>query len=439
MTAAEKSGTGASDALSPAASTMPPSAPSAPSDATPDDPPATSADTAPSTPLEEVDRRLAALREDLAAAGLDAALLHQNADLYYYAGTVQQSFLYVPASGPATLFMRRVVERARAESPLAQVVALRSMRGLGDAVRERYGALPERLGLELDVLPVALFRRLESQFPGAWTEDISGTVRRRRAVKSPHEVGLIRAAAGITDEVCERIPQLLHEGVRENQLAGRLEAIARAFGHEGVIRMRGFNQEMFYGQFVSGPNGTVPSYPDTPLAGEGLSPAVAQGVTARSIGRGEPVVFDFVSVRRGYIADFTRVFSLGPLPDACRRAFAVALEIEQKVAAVARPGVECAELYRLALGLAEAAGLGDRFMGTGEMRARFVGHGVGLELDELPVIAAIDEPLADGMVFALEPKFVLPGVGAVGIEDTFVVTPGGAERLSGIAPRLFEI
>jgi len=337
-----------------------------------------------STPLEEVDRRLAALQEDLAAAGLDAALILQNADLYYYAGTVQQSFLYVPASGAATLFVRRVVERARAESPLPGVVALRSLRGLPDAIRERYGTLPKRLGLELDVLPVALFRKFESLFPEAWAGDISRAVRRRRAVKSPYEVELIRAAARITDEVCARIPQLLHEGVRENQLAGRLEAIARALGHEGFIRMRGFNQEMFYGQFVSGPNGTVPSYPDTPLAGEGLSAAVGQGVTTRAIGRGEPVVFDFVSVRRGYIADFTRIFSLGPLPTACRRAFAVALDIEQAVAAAARPGVSCRELYELALERAAASGLADGFMGSAPTQARFVGHGVGLELDELP-------------------------------------------------------
>jgi len=117
----------------------------------------------------------------------------------------------------------------------------------------------------------------------------------------------------------------------------------------------------------------------------------------------------------------------------------VAQLIEDEVAAAARPGVPCRELYELALMRAEAAGLQDGFMGTPGYTARFIGHGVGLELDELPVLSANDTPLAEGMVFALEPKFVLPGVGAVGIEDTFVVTAHGAERLSQTEQRLFEL
>jgi Xaa-Pro dipeptidase len=251
-----------------------------------------------------------------------------------------------------------------------------------------------------------------------------------RAIKSAYEIELVRAAAAMADAVCERVPFLLREGLTEAEFAGKVEAEARALGHEGIIRMRGFNQEMFYGQLLTGVSGTVPSYLDAPLAGAGLSAAVAQGVSRKPIGRNEPVVLDFVAVSKGYIADFTRVFSLGPLPDELQRAYEVALQIQREVISLVRPGVTCLTLYDTALDVAEDAGLERGFMGRGAGQARFIGHGVGLELDELPVLAATDLPLAEGMVFALEPKFVLPGLGAIGVENTHAVTADGVDTLT---------
>jgi len=391
------------------------------------------------TPRDEVERRLAGLRETLAVRGLEAALIVQNADLYYFAGTVQQSYLYVPAKGPATLFVRKVVERARLESPLVDVVALPSLRDLPRLVTERHGRLPSRTGLELDVLPVSQFRRLEALFPGVAFADIGPDVVRQRAVKSGWEVERIRAAAALADEVYTLVPGLLREGMTEAELAGRVEAEARRLGHEGVIRMRGFNQEMFYGQLLTGISGSAATYLDTPLGGIGLSPAVAQGVSFRRIRRGDHVVFDFVAVRGGYIADFTRIFSLGPLHPELARAYDVARRAQDAVKALARPGVTCAAVWAAALAAAEEAGLGASFMGRGEGRVRFVGHGVGLELDELPVLTTSDLELAEGMVFALEPKFVLPGLGAVGVENTFVVTADGLEALTTAPEHVVEL
>ena len=166
------------------------------------------------------------------------------------------------------------------------------------------------------MLPVTAFRRLQKGLPDADFEDVGPAIVRQRAVKSPWEVERIRAAAAVADEVSRLIPGLLREGLTEVEFAGSVEAQARRLGHEGFIRMRGFNQEMFYGQLLTGVSGTAPTYLDTPLGGTGLSPSIAQGVSFRTIGRGEPVVFDFVPVRDGYIADFTRIFTIGPLPGA---------------------------------------------------------------------------------------------------------------------------
>ena len=379
---------------------------------------------------EELAGRIAGLQAGLAARGLDAALLLQNADLFYYAGTVQQSYLYVPAEGEATLFVRKVAERARLESALAAIVDLPSPGELPGLIAERYGALPGRVGLELDVLPVTRFRRLEELLPGTRFEDVGRDVVRQRAVKSAWEVERIRAAAAVADEVSRVVPELLEEGLTEVEFAGRVEAEARRRGHEGYIRMRGFNQEMFYGQLLIGPSGCVPSYLDTPLAGTGLSPSIAQGASFRRIGRGEPVVFDFVPVRDGYLADFTRMYSVGPLSAELLHAYDAALRVQDAAIAAARPGAACRAVWDAARQAAADAGLAGSFMGHGAGQVPYVGHGIGIELDELPVLNSSDLELEPGMVFALEPKFVLPGAGAIGVENTWVVTGDGAQRLT---------
>jgi Xaa-Pro dipeptidase len=384
-------------------------------------------------PAAELSRRVAGLQSSLVHLGLDAALLRQNADLYYYAGTIQQSFLYVPAEGEATLFVRKVPERARLESALGSIEALASPKDLPRAVAERYGALPARVGLELDVLPVTQFRRLQTLFPEAAFEDVGRAIVRQRAVKSAWEVERIRASASVADEVSRLIPGLLEEGLTEVEFAGRVEAEGRRLGHEGYVRMRAFNQEMFYGQLLTGVSGCVPSYLDTPLAGTGLSASVAQGPSFRRIGRGEPVVFDFVPVRDGYLADFTRVYSIGRMADDLLRACEAALQVQEAATSAAGPGVPCRVVWEAALAAAARAGLAASFMGFGDGQVPYVGHGIGIELDELPVLTGSSLELEPGMVFALEPKFVLPGDGAVGVENTWLVTADGVERLT-LAP-----
>jgi len=384
-------------------------------------------------PRGELERRIGAFQARLRHDGVDAALILQNADLYYLAGTVQQSQLLVPAEGEPVLFVRKTLERAREESALATFAAvepLPTLRRLGELVVDRLSGVPATVGLELDVLPVTAFRRYEQLLPGTRFVDVGLALVEQRAVKSPWEVERIAAAARIAEQVFERIPAILREGLTEAAFAGLVEAEARARGHQGIIRMRAFNGEMFYGQLLTGVSGAVPSFLDTPLAGKGLSPAVAQGVSFKPIGRGEPVVFDFVPVLDGYTADFTRIFSLGPLPDELVRAYETARRAQAAAAACARPGVACRIVYEAAVGVADEAGLAAHFMGHGPAQVRFVGHGVGLELDELPVLSPNDLALEEGMVFALEPKFVFPELGAIGIENTWRVTATGVERLT---------
>ena len=140
-----------------------------------------------------------------------------------------------------------------------------------------------------------------------------------------------------------------------------------------------------------------------------------------------------------YQTDMTRVFSIGKLPDRAYRVHRVALEIQARMERTAKPGVPCAELYRDALAMAGQEGLEDCFMGT-RFQAKFVGHGVGLEINELPVLTTRSKDiLQPGMTFAFEPKFVLAGIGAVGIENTFLVTDSGVEKMTLLDENIIEL
>jgi Xaa-Pro aminopeptidase len=215
-------------------------------------------------------------------------------------------------------------------------------------------------------------------------------------------------------------------------LAAEIEGRLRRAGNEGNPRLRAFNAELFVGLAVAGAGASDPGYFDGPVVGRGLSAAYPQGASERVIGAGEPVIVDYTAVFGGYVLDATRVAVAGALDPRLERAFEVACAIQDEVARSLRPGVPCVELWEHARAMAEQARLGEFFMGPPGDQARFVGHGVGLELDELPVLApGFAAPLQAGQTIAVEPKFVFPGVGAVGIENTFAVTESGGEKLTG--------
>ncbi len=382
------------------------------------------------TPRPEIEARIAALQGALARRGLDAALILQKTDLFYFSGTIQQASLYVPAAGEPILMVNRSFERGRAESPLERVVPLPGPSRIPAILKTAGVKRPSALGFELDVLPVNLFRKYEELFPGVATADVSTDIRLIRAVKSPYEIELIREAARRSDQVAGLMPELIRPGMTEIELAGRVEAEMRRLGHQGIVRMRLWGGELFYGHLLAGESGGVASYLASPTGGRGVGPAVAQGAGMRPIDRNEPIVLDYVFAFRGYISDHTRIFSLGPLPDELQLAHTAMLELQAEIARRAVPGVASGAIYDLALAWVQERGWAEHFMGATDERVRFVGHGVGLELDEFPFLNAGQTlPLQAGMVVAVEPKLVFPGRGVVGIENTHVVTPAGLEQL----------
>lgn len=381
------------------------------------------------TPRDELEQRIFCLQNLLQQQKIDGALIVQSADLFYFTGTIQRSHLFIPIEGKPLLMVKKSFVRARQESALENVISLTDPKELPATLASYgYGSL-SCLGFELDVLPVNDYLRYQKMFQAVRFVDISPFIRKIRAVKSSYELELIKNAARLNQAFFSQVSKLLLEGMTELELTSQLEAFYRRHGHQGCIRMRGFNMELFYGHLLAGESSSVPSFLGSPTGGSGLNPSFPQGAGFRVICRNEPVLVDYAGVLDGYMVDQTRIFCLGQLSDKLVKAHQVALEIQGRLKEKGKPGITGSELYDLAVQVAEKNSLGEYFMGYPEP-VLFVGHGVGIELDELPVIARGSRaPLEEGMVLALEPKFVFPE-GAVGIENTFVVTPQGLQNLT---------
>ncbi|HEY7724562.1 MAG TPA: Xaa-Pro peptidase family protein [Anaeromyxobacteraceae bacterium] len=383
----------------------------------------------------EHDGRVARLQEALRLRGLDAALLLQAADVFYYTGTRQDAALWVRAGDEPLLLVRRSLARAREECRLRDVRPLPPGRDLPAALGPA-----SRVGMTFDAVPVEVQRLWADALPGAELVDVSAAVRDQRSQKSAAEIERMRATARMLCDAYREIPSFLRPGVRELDLAAELEYRMRKGGNEGAPRLRRFNQELFIGLAVAGPAAAMPGGFDGPLNGRGLSPAAPNGASRRPVPRDAPILFDYTGIMGGYIVDMTRLAVMGRLAPGLERAFGVALEIQAELVRRLVPGEIPSRLWGRAKEMAEAAGLGSCFMGPPGAQARFVGHGVGLELDELPVLASgFDAPLREGQTVALEPKFVFPDLGAVGIENTWAVAPGGGVRITELPDDVIRV
>lgn len=377
----------------------------------------------------ESQARITRLQAELQAKKIDAAFLIYPIDVYYFTGTRQNSLLYVPASGEPILLVRKSLTRARSEAAIADIRPFPSSKELPQLLAPEV----KKVGLTFDVLPVQQYNFYAKMLPGCEFVDLSGVNRELRSVKSAWELERMRESGKKTSSVFLQVPQFLQAGMREVDVAAEFELRLRKEGGEGYVRMRAFNQELFVGLAVSGANAEVPGFFDGAVTGCGLSNASPHGASRTEIAANSPVLLDYTGIFDGYIVDMTRIFTIGQLSEKLMHAFHTSLAIQAYLAENLKPGAICEELFLEAAAMAEKAGLGSYFMGAPGENARFVGHGVGLELDEFPVIAqGFKVALKAGQTIAIEPKFVIPGEGVIGIENTFAVTEQGGEKLTDI-------
>jgi Xaa-Pro dipeptidase len=411
-------------------------------------------------PKEELEDRLTRLRSGMKREGMEALLVVQKMDRYYLSGTTQDGLLFVPLEGKPLLLVRREVERAKMESPLevvGQVIKMESTRELASLINDHWGRLPQTLGLELDVLPMRDYFRYQDLFPGARFSDASPIMRDIRKIKSPFEIELIRVAGDIGKKVYQEAKEILKdvgwrmkacpgqgrrngEGMTEIEFGGLLEAAAKRYGHEGLLRVRSLNYEAYTWHVLSGPSGGIVSQSDSPMGGLGLSPAFPVGASLRVMRAHEPILVDFGTCYHGYQADETRMFSIGEMEKKFIDAYKACQEIHDAVLEETRPGADCEAIFQKTLRLAERLGYRDSYLGPPGLQTRFIAHGIGLELNELPFLAQGQAyPLEEGMTFAVEPKIVFPGEGSVGLENTVVVTRDSYEILTPLEQDIFQV
>ncbi|MGD8228286.1 MAG: Xaa-Pro peptidase family protein [Desulfobacteraceae bacterium] len=392
------------------------------------------------TPRQELRDRLGKLRGHMESLEIESLLVVQKMDLYYLSGTTQDGLLFIPLEGKPLLMISRELERARLESPLDEIVGLKSLRDLPSLIRNHSGRLPRVFGLPMDVLPVKDYLRYREIFSDNKFIDSSWALRETRKIKSPFEIELMRAAAEIGRNVYQEAKEILKEGMTEIEFGGLLEAVAKRHGHEGLLRVRSLNYEAYSWHILSGLSGGVVSQSDSPMGGLGLSPAFPVGASLRAMRAHEPILVDFGICYHGYQVDETRMFSIGKMGKKFSDAYKACREIHDAVLDETRPGAKCDALFQKSIQIAEKLGYKESYLGPPGLQTRFIAHGIGLELNEPPFLAQGHAyPLEMGMTFALEPKIVFPGEGAVGFENTVLVTQEGHEVLTPLEEDIYQV
>lgn len=357
--------------------------------------------------------------------GADGCLLTNGINLFYTTGHIYSGYFYLPAEGEPWYFVKRPNGLVG-----EHVVYLRKPEQLPDLFRENGLSMPQHLLLEADELTYSDYTRLQSIFQPQTTGNATALLRQIRRVKTPWEIEQTCLCARRHEAVYQEIPACFRPGMTDLEFQYEIELRMRKHGSLGLFRAFGPNMDIYMGSILAGPNAETPSPFDFALGGGGMDASCPLGANGTPLEEGMAIMVDMAGNYTPYMTDMTRVYSVGKLSDEAYRAHEVSRRIHQETEAAARPGVACADLYQLALRIVEEEGLASYFMGT-KQQAKFVGHGVGLQINELPVLTPRSkEILEENMIFALEPKFVLPGIGAVGVENTYLVTAQGCEKLT---------
>ncbi|NPA16057.1 MAG: aminopeptidase P family protein [Deferribacteres bacterium] len=386
-------------------------------------------------PEKELTERVKKFQKSLNA---DIALIVHPPDIYYFSGSKQEGVFLIPKEGAPAFLVLKHLERAKAESPF-EVVELGSLKKVGEKIKE-LGFSANSVATELDVISLNLFNRLKKALPEAEFTDASGLIRGLKAIKSRWEIDVLKKAAEIVKAGYKAALDNLKEGITEVELNALAICEMRKLGHESGEVMRGARMEGFLGHILSGEAAAVPSYANAPLNGVGLSPAMPAGPSRKRIARGEPVIFDFFGTYMGYLVDMTRTFGLAPLDRKFKEAYRVVEEIHAYLRENLKEGANGAVIFDEVVKIAASSGYGEFFMGYGRDRVNFIGHGVGTEINEFPFIAKrLDMELKSGMVVAVEPKFIFPKEGAVGLENTYLITKEKAVSLTDAPEELMEL
>ena len=358
-------------------------------------------------------------------AGVDGILLTTDANIYYMTGLVFNGYYYLPTDDEPVFFVKRP-DGLSGE----RIFPIRKPEQIADIFASHGWTVPENILMETDEVSYNECMRLQNVFQFRKISNATTFMRAIRMIKTPWEIGQLRLSAARHAATYSRIPKCYRPGMTDIRLQAEIEFQMRLNGSVGVFRAFGPNMNIFMGSLLAGENAETPSPFDFALGGGGQTAFCPIGANGTVLKEGMSVMVDMAGNYTDYLTDMSRVYSIGSLPELAYKAHKVSLEIQSAVENTAKPGVVCADLYNLAYSIAEKEGLTKYFMGT-RQQAKFVGHGIGLEINEPPVLTPRSKEILEAnMTIALEPKFVIPHVGPVGVENSFLVTETGIEKLT---------
>ena len=370
----------------------------------------------------------------LKAMNIEAILLGTNVNNYYMAGRVFSGYVYINNEG----FLHYYVKRP-ALLKGDNVTYIRKPEDIPALLQEAGVAAPATIGLEMDFMSYSDIARLVKLFPEAQATNGSGIMRYVRSTKTAYEIEKTRISAQGHMSVYKSLKGIYHPGMTDIELQIEIESRLRRAGCLGIFRVAGPSMEVFMGSLISGDNADNPSPYDFAMGGAGLDSSLPGGCNGTVIEPGMSTMVDLCGNFTGYMTDISRTYSVGTLSELAYKAHDCSVAIHHAIVAMARPGVKAADIYNLSRTMAEEADLAQYFMGHNQ-QAGFMGHGVGIEINEAPVLAPRSRDiLEEGNIIAVEPKFVIPGTGAVGIENTYLITADGCENLTNFEEGVMQL
>jgi Xaa-Pro dipeptidase len=383
------------------------------------------------------DKRIIVLRSLMEERSIEATILFYSRDILYYAGVSIPSILLITPQ-TARLYVRRGLAYAMQDSTIEDIVPDGDLVMVAEQLRvEKLGR--SRIGLELDVVPAELFSKIQDKFPEAEFVKVSPLILSQRMVKDEEELELVRVSASMLDKGQSRALETIRGGMTEIEMAAEVEAELRRNKHEGILVNRRFDAYAMYGMIGSGESLTRFAGFANVASGVGLSRAMRISASDRVMKRGDLVMIDITGSYHGYITDVTRPYVIGGASEKQIEVFEALCAIEDEILASIRPAVPVADVYAVGLEAAARTKYGEYFMGH-EEKGMFVGHGLGLELDEPPIIGPYDPTIiAENMTLAVEINTIIPEFGTIKIEDSVIVQSDGFELLSKTERRLYEV
>ncbi|HHT93687.1 MAG TPA: aminopeptidase P family protein [Clostridiaceae bacterium] len=382
-----------------------------------------------STPKAELEKRILNLYDVMKDKDYDTIIIINRINQYYFTGTMQDGVLVLRKDGTVMFFVRRSYDRAKLECPLDLVYPMKTYKDILDY-------LPNELGvvyMETQTVTIAIKERLQKYFKFDAVKSIDKEILVLRAVKSDYELEFIKESGRQHNYLMTSIiPSILREGMSETDFLSELYTHMLKLGYHGISRFNMFQMEMVIGQTGFGDNSTYPTNFDGPGGMKGMSPAVPIiGDRNRYLKKGDIVFVDVGYGVDGYHSDKSQVYSFKAKPDDRALEIHRACMIAQKTTAdMMKEGAIPSEIYEEVMASLPDC-LNENFMGMYDP-VRFLGHGVGLHIDEFPIIAkGFNMPLKQNMVVSLEPKCAVKNIGTVGVEETYVIGRDGAECITG--------